>query len=74
LSSTSLPARRLPEQHLLHSSVERVAEDLDLFVARALDLRALHVLDGLRALVLVGALAGEDAGADDDAADARGGP
>ena len=71
MSSTSLPVVVLPTSCFLHLAEERVAEDLDLLVARALEARALLVLDVLGALVLLRALAGEDAGVDDDAADAR---
>ena len=56
---------------LLEAAEERVAEDLHLLVALLLEACLLVVLDVLRALVLLGALAREDAGVDDDAADAR---
>ena len=66
-----LAGRRLPTSIVADPAEERVAEDLDLLVARPLEARALRVLDVAGALVLLGALAGEDAGVDDDAADAR---
>ena len=72
MSSTSLPVVVVPTSWRLISAEERVAEDLDLLVARALEAHALVVLDVLGAVVLLGALAGEDAGVDDDAAHARG--
>ena len=56
-----------PTSCLRICAVERVAEDLDLLVAHLLEARALLVLDVLGALVLLGALAGEDARVDDDA-------
>ncbi len=57
LSSTSLPVVTLPTSTLLDLAEVAVADDLDLFVAVPLELRALLVLDGLGALVLLGALA-----------------
>ena len=71
LSSTSLPVVVLPTSIALDLAEERVAEDLHLLVARPLELGALRVLDRLGALVLLRALAREDAGVDHDAADAR---
>ena len=62
---------RLPDEVLPDLPVERVAEDLDLLVADLLETHALLVLDVLGPLVLLGALAGEDARVDDDAAHAR---
>ena len=72
LSSTSLPVVVWPMSFVLDAAEERVAEDLRpprraCFSRRAL----LVVLDVAGALVLLGALAREDARVDDDAADAR---
>ena len=61
----------LTDELLLEAAEEGVAEDLDLLVALLLEACLLVRLDVLRALVLLRALAGEDAGVDDDAADAR---
>src|SRR5205823_3135784 len=66
-----LSVRRLAEEVLAQLAIDAVAQDLDLFVARLLQARALHVLDLLRALVFVRPFAREDASVDDDAADAR---
>ena len=52
-----LAGRRLADEELAHAAEERVAEDLDLLVARPLDARTLAVLDVAGALVLLGALA-----------------
>ena len=66
-----LAGRRRADELALDLTEERVAEDLDLLVAHLLEAHALVVLDVLGALVLLGALAGEDARVDDDAAHAR---
>src|SRR5262249_52318052 len=66
-----LARRLLSKEDLPHAAEERVAEDLDLLVARALDASALLILDVPGAVVLLGALAREDAGVDHDPADAR---
>src|SRR6185295_16117806 len=66
-----LAGRRLAHEIRADLVEERVAEDLDLFVARLFETRALGLLDVARSLVLLRALAGEDAGVDDDARDAR---
>src|SRR5690606_35706238 len=66
-----LPCRFLADQDLLHLAVVRVAQDADLFVTGPLEASAFLVLDGLGALVLVRALAGEDARVDHDAGHSR---
>ncbi len=71
LSSTSLPFVAWPTSFFLRPREERVAEDLDLLVALPLEADLLGLLAGGRALVLLRALAREDAGVDDNAADAR---
>ena len=67
-------ARRggLADQELLHLRVVGLGDDLDLVLLVAVELLGLGLLDGGRALVLVGALAREHAGADDHAGHARG--
>ena len=67
-----LAGRGLTDELLLEAAEEGVAEDLHLLVALLLEAGLLVGLDVLRALVLLRSLAGEDAGVDDDAADARG--
>ena len=69
-----LARRDAAEDELLDLPVERVPEDLDLLVADLLEASALVILDVLRALVLLGSLAGEDASLDDDAAGTRRNP
>jgi hypothetical protein len=63
--------RRATGEELLHAGVGGLADDLDLIRHVLLELGALRVFDLSRAVVLLRALAGEDARVDDDAADAR---
>jgi hypothetical protein len=60
------PGRGLSDDLAPDAVEEGVAENLDLLVARLLQPRALLVLDVPSSLVLLGSLAGEDAGVDDD--------
>src|SRR5262249_8546697 len=61
----------LPDEELTDLPVGVVADDLDLVVLILEELGLLAVLDLLGALVLLRSLAGEDAGGDDRAGDAR---
>ena len=71
MSSTRRAAVVLPDEQTAHLVVVRVGDDLDLVALIRDELLLLGVLDVLGALVLLGALAAEHLGRDDDALDAR---
>src|SRR5262249_15179871 len=63
---------RLPFEQAEDLLPRALADDADLVLLVLAELRDLVVLDGPRAIVLLDALAGEDAGVDDRTLDARG--